>query len=148
MCTATGWQPSCLCVNVYCHRVTTQLFVCKCVLPPGDNSTAVNIYILLLLLLLLLCDAERHLRTSRNTCVGNSVGCATAWHTVRNFVVSPLRSQNTNLIAVALPVLKTSSSIINRTVLQNGPCLVWNSTTFLLTGLFCRTVCYENQLFF
>jgi hypothetical protein len=70
----------CLCVNVYCHRVTTQLqltnisyiskstaalktlvdicvvqllfvlfyvlFVCKCVLPPGDNPIAVNKYII------------------------------------------------------------------------------------------------------
>jgi hypothetical protein len=30
----------CLCVNVYCHRVST-----KCVLPPGVNPTTVDKYI-------------------------------------------------------------------------------------------------------
>ena len=64
---------------------------------------------------------ECHLRTSRNTCIGNSVGCATAWHTVRNFA-SPLRNQNTNLAAVAYLFCRRAL-IINRTVLQNWP--VW-----------------------
>jgi hypothetical protein len=66
----------CLCVNVYCHRVTTQLqlnilyhicavrllfvlfyvlFVCKCVLPPGDNPTAVKYIISYLCFSVVIC---------------------------------------------------------------------------------------------
>jgi hypothetical protein len=34
----------CICVNQYLFVLKYVLFVCKCVLPPGDNPTAVNKY--------------------------------------------------------------------------------------------------------
>jgi hypothetical protein len=58
MCTATGWQPSCLCVNVYCHRVITQLQL-------------INIYIYKLWVFLKTSDRYRILE-SEDSCL---LGC-------------------------------------------------------------------------
>ena len=54
----------CICVVRLLFVLFYVLFVCKCVLPPGDNPIAVNIYIYILTAIGLSPDGSTHLHTN------------------------------------------------------------------------------------